>query len=83
MCPGLKRQAIQMEEYLLESEIRKTQLEQDRARLELEHRKEQLKLETELLEIRAREDEIISHASLNRDSNHDENRKVSRLSISP
>ena len=58
-------------------------MEQDRARLELEHRKEQLKLEPELLEIRAREDEIISHASLNRDSNHDKNRKVSRLSISP
>ena len=79
-----KHQAIQMEECLLESEIRKTQLEQDCARLELEHRKEQLKLETELLEIRGREDEMISHASLNRDSiNHDENRKVSRLSISP
>ena len=78
-----KRQAIQMEECLLESEIRKTQLEQERARLELEHRKEQLKLETELLEIRAREDEMISHAPLNRDSNHDENCKVSRLSISP
>ena len=58
-------------------------MEQDRARLELEHSKEQLKLEPELLEIRAREDEIISHASLNRDSNHDKNRKVSRLSISP
>ena len=78
-----KRQAIQMEECLLESEIQKTQLEQDRARLELEHRKEQLKLETELLKIQAREDGIISHASLNRDNNHDENRKISQVSISP
>ena len=38
-----KRQAIQMEVCLLEREIQKTQLEQDRARLDLEHRKEQSK----------------------------------------
>ena len=78
-----KRQAIQMKECLLESEIQKAQLEQDRARLELEHRKEQLKLETELLKIQAREDGIISHASLNLDNNHDENRKISQVSILP
>ena len=46
-----RRQAIQMEEYLLESKIEKTRIEQERARLELHHRKEQLRLDAELLEI--------------------------------
>ena len=74
-----KRQAIQMEECLIESEIQKTQLEQDCARLELEHRKEQLKLETEVLKIQARKDEIISHPSSNGDHNYDE--KLQNLTV--
>ena len=49
----------------------------------LERRKEQFKIETEILKIEARGDELISHTPLNRDNNHDENCKISQLSISP
>ena len=58
-------------------------MQQDPTRLALEHRKEELKLQTQLLKIQVWEDGIISHASLNRDNNHDENCKILQVSISP
>ncbi|RUA06461.1 MAG: hypothetical protein DSY43_01935 [Gammaproteobacteria bacterium] len=51
---------MQMEEYLLESKMKKMQLEQDQARLELQQRKEKLRLEVELLKIQEEEKNYIS-----------------------
>ena len=62
-----RRQAIQMDEYRLESEIQKSRMEQDRARLELRHRKEQLRLETQLLRIQAKEIKHFPTSSKNAD----------------